>query len=280
MRPTKFKSTKANVALKKGVQTIKIVGVLGGYNFDRMNIAMSGGTVTPPDGGDTGGDVEVPDYVTKKDYTISSSDGEQAPNLATNLFDGNINDDYRWSINGFPKSVVLDLGEEKDIIGTRVWTYQSRAYQYTVEVSNSATADFTQVVDRTTNTSKVLPLSNDFAVQNGRYVKLTVTGCHDYSSSWVSINELALIFDGESANSPSVQESVSSVNLYPNPTNSSFRIALNGINEAQVQIYNMSGQIVYNDLVSDKAINIEIGVYIVKVSDQNNKTYCEKLIIN
>ncbi len=277
---TVFKSSKANVALKQGVQKIKIVGVVGGYNFDRMNIVMSGGTVTPPDGGDTGGGVEVPDYVAQKDYTVTSSDGEQAPNLATNLFDGNITDDYRWSAQVYPKSVVIDLGEEREIIGARVFTYQSRAYQYTIEVSNDPSTGFTQVVDRSSNTSSAQPISDDFALLSGRYVKLTVTGCDAYSSNWVSINELALIFNDETANASVIKENAQSITLYPNPSHSSFNIVLNGINEAQVQIYNMSGQIVYNDLVSDKAINLEIGVYIVKVSDQNNKTYCEKLIIN
>ncbi len=35
---TAFKGTSANITLKQGVQNIKIVGVVGGYNFDRMEI--------------------------------------------------------------------------------------------------------------------------------------------------------------------------------------------------------------------------------------------------
>lgn len=276
---TNFKSTKVNVNLKAGVQTLKVVGVVGGYNFDWMKITSNdGGTVDPGTGGGDGG-TTVPDYVTKKDYSISSSDGEQAPNVGTNLYDGKIDDDNRWSVNGFPKSITIDLGEEKEIIGTRVWTYQSRAYQYTIGISNSATDGFAQVVDRTSNTSKSLPLSNDFSLQKGRYVKLTVTGCHDYSSTWVSINELALIFEGGTASTETLEENRRSVSLYPNPTSSSFRINMNGINEAQVQIYNMSGKVVYNDMVSDKSITLESGMYLVKVTDQDQKTYCEKLII-
>lgn len=270
---TRFKGTKAGIALKQGLQTIKIVGVIGGFNFDKMKISL-GGEVVPPDD-----DEEVPDYVSKKDYSISSVDGEQAPNVATNLFDGNIFDDARWSVNGYPKSVIIDLGEEREIIGTRMFTYQSRAYQFTIEVSNSPDEGFVQVVDRTANTSADQPISNDFDVQAGRYVKLTVTGCHNYASNWVSINELALIFKDNITGIDLLNEETDGVTVYPNPTSSGFRIDLQGIDAARVQIFEITGKKVYEENVTDEFINLSSGMYLVKVIGSNQKVYCKKQIV-
>ncbi len=273
---TVFKSTKVNINLKKGVQNIKIVGVVGGYNFDRMTITPSGGTVVDPGDGEEPG---VPDYVKAQSYTISSSDGEQDPNVATNLYDGKIDDDHRWSVNGYPKSVVIDLGEEKEIIGTRVWTYQARAYQYKVEVSNSATDGFVQVVDQLNNTSSDLPFSNDFEVQKGRYVKLTVEGCHAYASTWVSINELVLIIKGETLGLSNAQGDNAALNVYPNPTSSSFSIELKDVQASEVQIFDLNGRMVYNQPYDNKSISLPLGVYVVKVMDINDKAYYQKLVV-
>lgn len=221
----------------------------------------------------------MPDYVKAQNYSIFSSDGEQIPNVGTNLFDGKIDDDNRWSANVFPKTIIIELDEEKDIIGTRLFAYQSRAYQFTIEVSNSPESGFVQVVDRTSNTDSDQPISNDFDLQSGRYVKLTVTGCHDYASSWISINELALIFNDDTSSITNKKENTGFIKVYPNPISSSFNIVTGGIEKAQVQIYNMSGKLLYNALASDDDINMPGGIYLIKVSGNNSKTYYQKLIV-
>ncbi len=271
---TNFKSTTINVNLKAGVQTLKVVGVVGGYNFDWMKITSnSGGTVDPGTGG---GGTTIPDYVKAYSYTLASLDGEQEGNEGVHLFDGKIDDDNRWSANGFPKSVVIDFGEEKHVTGARMWTYQSRAYQYTIAFSNSATEGFTQMVDRSSNTASDQPISDDFAVQSARYAKLTVTGCHNYSSTWVSINELAFIFEG----SASLNETaVSSFSLCPNPTNAGFRIVANGFDVREVKIYRLNGVEVYNQPYADKEINLNSGMYIVEVMARDGQYFRQKLAV-
>ncbi len=270
---TNFQSTIVTINLKAGVQTLKVVGILGAYNFDLMKITSNdGGTVDP--GGTT-----VPDYVKAQNYTVASSDGEQAPNVGTNLFDGKVDDENRWSATGFPKSIVIDLGEEKEIIGARMFTYQERAYQYTIGFSNSATAGFETVVDRTNNTATAQPISDDFAATKARYAKLTVTGCDNYASTWISINELAFVFDGEGASLEGVNSTDSHIKVFPNPTHSEFTIFLQGVSNAQVEIFDMSGRIVYNQPYSDKPLSLPEGVYIINVEGDDSNSYRQKLVV-
>lgn len=279
---TAFRNTDASIKLDKGVQTIRVEGVVGGYNLDWLKIT-SGDVVVDPD--TTGSEVVV-EKVPPGDYVVESVDGEQAPNHATNLFDGSVLDDSRWSVQTYPKSVVIDLGEERDIIGTRVWTFEDRAYQYNIEVSDSPDSDFLRVVDRTDNTSSSQPISDDFSSQRGRYVKMTVTGCHNYTNNWVSINELQLIFDTLTTDIP--EEVLASeqfpdkgqgITVYPNPTQSSFKIALNGVKEAKVKIYDLTGHLAYANDVNDHAINLPKGIYLVRVSDATGTQYHQKLIV-
>jgi uncharacterized protein YjdB len=141
--------------------------------------------------------------------TIESVDAEQAPNVAENLLDGNNADASRWSASGFPKSVVIDYGENKSITGTKIWTYQNRAYQYKIEASTSPTSGFSQIVDRTGNTSTAQPITNDFNAVTARYIKITVTGASGYSGSWVSLTEFEIV-EGSGV------VSVTGVSLSPN----------------------------------------------------------------
>ncbi|AWB65455.1 hypothetical protein C2869_02945 [Saccharobesus litoralis] len=124
--------------------------------------------------------------------TIEMVDAEQSPNVAANLLDGDKNDDSRWSAQGFPKSVMFDLGIGKTITGTKMWTYLDRAYQYRIEVSQYKGSGFTTVANKQGNTSTGQPLTTSFNA-TGRYVKLVVTGAHNYSGDWVSINEVEII---------------------------------------------------------------------------------------
>lgn len=271
---TNFKTTKVNVQLTKGTHTLKIVGVVGNFNLNWINISSNnGGEVDPGSGED-----QVPDYVQPQYYTIVSSDGAQDPNVETNLFDGNVTDDYRWSANGYPKSVVIDLGMDKEIIGTRVWTFQARAYQYTIELSKQADQGYETIVDRSGNTSTSMPITNDFTTKEGRYVKITVTGCEGYASTWISINELALIFQEEQSNLNN--EECGLVTIVPNPSDGTFKINLNKIANAQVKIYNMNGAVVYDQPYAESNITLSSGLYIIKIRDNDSNTYHKRLVIN
>ncbi len=267
---TVFKSNSVTIPLTKGVQNIRVVGVAGSLNFDYLKIT-GGGTVTPP--------VDDPD-VDPMPYTIVSVDAQQSPNLATNLFDGNSTDASRWSAQVFPKSVIIDLGAESNIIGTRLYTYQNRAYKYKVELSDEPDAGFFQIVDRTNNTTATRPIADNFPVQTGRYVKLTITGLTTVVSDWASINEFVVVYEDVVETAiKSISELSDWVGVYPNPANSTFKIRMKGVDSANVQIYTLNGQLVYSDRVTDKAISLPTGVYMMKAIGSNKKLYREKLII-
>ncbi|MCV9386664.1 BNR-4 repeat-containing protein [Reichenbachiella ulvae] len=132
-------------------------------------------------------------YVKSVSYPeIESADGAQAPNVAENLLDGLTDDDHRWSAQVYPKSVVIDYGESKNIVGTQVHTYQNRSYHYTISISDNPNSGFVEVVNQS-GTAASHPIEHSFASTSGRYVKLTVTGATGYSSNWVSINELNIV---------------------------------------------------------------------------------------
>jgi len=129
---------------------------------------------------------------------IHSQSAEQAGNEAIKVIDGNTSNDFRWSANGFPQWVIIDYGENKFIKGTELWTYQNRAYQYTVYASTSL-ADVENevagslIVDHSNNTSTLQPILSSFTTLEARYVKLKIVGASGYSGSWSSINEFKIV---------------------------------------------------------------------------------------
>lgn len=130
--------------------------------------------------------------VVPEQMIVHSFSAQQSPNVATNLMDGDTNDDSRWSAQTFSQEVVFDLHRSKYITGTKMWTYLDRAYQYQILVSDSPDSGFTVVADKRSNTNSAQPLNANFNA-TGRYVKLLVTGAHNYSSNWVSITEFEVL---------------------------------------------------------------------------------------
>ncbi len=124
--------------------------------------------------------------------TITSFSNQQAGNPADDLIDGNFNPDARWSAQGFPQSVVIDYGSTRSITATRLWTYQNRAYQYTIEASNNPNSGFVQIVNRSNNSTAGSPITNTFAAKQGRYIRITVTGASGYGGDWVSLREFQI----------------------------------------------------------------------------------------
>lgn len=116
---------------------------------------------------------------------VTYSNG-QTGNEASHINDGD--SASRWSASPFPQWVQTDLGTTYSITKTEVLPYLNRAYQYKIEVSTDG-SNFTQVVDRTGNTDGSSLLTDNFNAVNARYVRLTVTGCYNYTGTWISINE-------------------------------------------------------------------------------------------
>lgn len=76
-----------------------------------------------------------------------------------------------------------------------------------------------------------------------------------------------------------------SIKIYPNPVSDSFNISLDGFENPNVIINDMLGKIIYHNKTSSNDINLSknlgfsTGMYIIKVTGQDGKTYNNKFII-
>jgi rhamnogalacturonyl hydrolase YesR len=115
---------------------------------------------------------------------------QQVGNEASRVDDGNVT--TRWSASGFPQSVTIDLGSAKSVSNAKVVPYLDRAYRYRVETSTD-NSHWTTVIDRTANTTGGSLIDNfTTGAISARYVRLTVTGVYNVSTTWVSIQEFAV----------------------------------------------------------------------------------------
>ncbi len=209
--------------------------------------------------------------VTEKFPNIEHSDGAQAPNIPENLYDGLTDDDHRWSVNNFPKSVVIDYGETKSFSGAKVFTYQNRSYHYTIAISDSEKSGFTTVVEQT-GSAPSQPIEHSFSPFNGRYVKLEVTGATAYSSSWVSINELEMLISDVSG----IGEMAGLNNhvcIYPTIADEELNVSLNyeKYGKVDVRIVGAYGQLCLKQRIDGGLSKINIsnlasGIYFITIA--------------
>lgn len=115
---------------------------------------------------------------------------QQVGHEAGQVVDGDVT--TRWSAQGFPQSVTVDLGPGQQASNVVVTPYQDRAHHYGVETSTDG-VHWTRVVDRTGNMTGG-SLADDFSTGTVdlRYVRLTVTGADASTSDWVSIQEFSV----------------------------------------------------------------------------------------
>ncbi len=107
----------------------------------------------------------------------------------------------RWSVQQFPQWLVVDLGENRKIDRTELVCFNDRAYRFKIEAKPENGA-YSTIVDRTDNTTPGTvdePITDTFDPVKARYLKLTVTGVHEYDGSWCSILEFRA-FSGDSKN--------------------------------------------------------------------------------
>lgn len=194
----------------------------------------------------------VPNIALNKPVTTSSA---QTANPASNLVDGSTS--TYWSVTsfGYPKSIMIDLGASYNISSTEFFPYGSRAYKYTIEVSDNSSTGYVLAVDRSANTEGAAVLSNTVTGKSGRYVKLTVTGAHTtYTGNWVSISEFRVFGSSSGLRIATLDESSSSTAgenelakqegavVYPIPAQDV--VCFGKINHIQaVELVNLSGSV-------------------------------------
>lgn len=121
-----------------------------------------------------------------KTATASSSD----TNVPAGAVDGSTT--TRWSASPLPQWLEVDLGAVYDISRTEVVSYEDRAYQFVVEAKTTSSGAYTQIVNRSSNTTPgtiAAPITDNFAAVNARYVRITVTGASGYTGPWASLIE-------------------------------------------------------------------------------------------
>jgi hypothetical protein len=100
-----------------------------------------------------------------------------------------------------------------------------------------------------------------------------------------TFREMLIVVDSSyliSVNEQSIQNNF--FTIYPNPTNGIFTIALNNTNNADIEIYSISGQLVLQQKLTQVVNTIDltnyaIGMYLVKVTTKDNLTQLKKLVI-
>jgi uncharacterized protein YjdB len=206
----------------QGVATVNSAGVASGVGDGTATITAttadgsftdtSSVTVTTSGGGGT--NVALNQSVTASAFQDDSF-GYQPP---SRLVDGSTTDADRWSADGFPQWAVIDLGGSYSLTEIRLYPYQDRAYQYTVEVSANGSS-YSTIVNRSGNTTGG-NLLTDTVSATGRYVRLTVSGASGYGGTWVSINELEVIGSSNSVPVTAVVLTPSTISLEVGQTQS------------------------------------------------------------
>lgn len=124
-----------------------------------------------------------------KTVIVQASSGEA---LGDNLTDGNISTepDSRWSVEGYPQEVLIDLEGIFEISSFRLYPLSGRSYQYTVDASTDGLA-WERIVDRSSNSGTSTVWLNVFD-STARFVRVNITGGGSYTGDWVSIGEMQI----------------------------------------------------------------------------------------
>lgn len=145
-------------------------------------------------------DVPEPDYVPIEKPTFdenyykgkitATATAEQPGNTADKIVDKKLDDvnSMRWSADGYPQSVTLEFDKVLDIKKLTIVPYQNRAYIYKIEASIDG-INYEEIVDNSENPLSWKYIDHEEDI-TAKYIRLTVTGCQNYSGTWVSINEI------------------------------------------------------------------------------------------
>ncbi len=110
---------------------------------------------------------------------------EEAGNTADKINDGTASDSSRWcaaSADSYPAQVIIDLEDTHKL--TKIYTVThkpgSRAYGFTVSISDTRDGEYKVIVDHSGNTDTSGYFTDVLSEPaEGRYLKIEVTGCSD-----------------------------------------------------------------------------------------------------
>lgn len=211
-------TTYSNIGLDKATEYCYQVRAENSYGYSEYSNIAKATTL----------EVGEENLALNKPVTFSSQQmdiGNENP--ASNAVDGDIN--TRWSASTFPQWIEVDLGNVMVINKTEVVCYNDRAYQFTIDVKTSQYGEYKRVVDRSNNKtpgSVSSPIIDLFDTTSARFVKLTVTGCYNNTTTWVSILEFRIFYSNEILSlKETINEPINYELLnYPNPFNAETNI--------------------------------------------------------
>ena len=273
---TRFLSTKTTITLQKGVQKIKVVGEVGGFNFDKMII---GDPTTG--GGDEENVYKIVNVATGK-YLGSAASAQ--PVIARDSGNG---DDRKWQ---FVETTVdgqvyhnID-SKESGILRATGSGFATGAY-LVVSTTKAAPAGDTDKI-WTIHRNETDGTFRFESKTNGRYLY------HQTDNQIYNIaaeeSDTRSVWRLEGTGALSTKDNTlttSSIKVYPNPAKDVFTVSLRNISKAKVMIYNTLGKSIYTGSTINGSIKIEnnsqfaSGLYILKVISNDNKVFHSKLMI-
>ena len=124
---------------------------------------------------------------------VTTSQGLPQNPSASLVVDGMVDRRNYWGMDATGDSswIVIDLGEQRELTRTELFTYWDgqRHYRFTIELSLDG-QDWTQVVDASGNTEPATELGyqHEFGATPARFVRVTMI--ENSANSWVHIVEV------------------------------------------------------------------------------------------
>ncbi len=199
---------------------------------------------------------------------------------AVKAIDDQIGGSSYWRSTIFPKSIVIDYGEEKYFSSSKLYPEGGRSYNYTIELSTTKDFSGELIVDKRANSDDGAYYVDEFESTLARYAKLTITGQNDVTDRVIQIAEFMLVSDDVSNGS---DMNFTDFRAYPNPVTNGL-LKLEGIDPgAVIEVWTLNGRKIYNaNVLSQNATidcsNFPKGVVVVNVVSQTNKKAVKVII--
>lgn len=198
----------------------------------------------------------------------------------------------RWSQEGMPARLVLDLGEISWISKTRISFYyfaEGRVYEYNVKVSED-NISWMNVLNNVKSKS-IEWTEEEFAAVKGRYVMIEVLGSSGYKSNgWASIWEIEIYGSNSTTDVEEEDEIIDRDGTlpreygisqnYPNPFNPStnVQVMMKEEGKARIDVYNLLGERVL--AVLDDELSAGTHEVNIDASSLPSGVYFYRLVIN
>lgn len=266
---TRFLPTKTTITLQKGVQKIRVVGQVGGFNFDKMKI----GNVTSDGGGGNEGSDDIfwfRNVATGKFLGEGSSSAQPVI-----MHDATGNSSRQWEMTEVPNTEFINIDNmQSGIIRATGDAFAAGPFLVVTTTKPSPATDGDKVW-----TSHYNQADNTYrfeAGNSGRFLYHDANGTvitkavedTDARSKWqVSPTSQPLSVDDNNTDETEIR-------LYPNPTKGDLNVLVPSfLNKLEVEVYNIQGKLVKsssekvnNGKVTLATNNISNGIYFIKLN--------------